>query len=58
MSLRSGKGYSLPEPIQLLNEELIGSQIEHGKVAVLPVIDSPTSIFWIAWASYSRVMPA
>jgi biotin operon repressor BirA-like protein len=35
-----GKGYSLPEPIQLLNEELIGSQIEHGKVAVLPVIDS------------------
>ena len=35
-----GKGYSLPEPIQLLNEELIRSQIGHGNVAVLPVIDS------------------
>lgn len=35
-----GKGYSLPEPIQLLNEELIRSQIEYGSVAVLPVIDS------------------
>lgn len=35
-----GKGYSLPEPIQLLNEELIRSQIETGSVAVLPVIDS------------------
>ena len=35
-----GKGYSLPEPIQLLNEEAIRSQIGQGKVAVLPVIDS------------------
>ena len=35
-----GKGYSLPEPIQLLNEELIRSQIGQGNVAVLPVIDS------------------
>ena len=35
-----GKGYSLPEPIQLLNEEVIRSQIGHGNVAVLPVIDS------------------
>jgi BirA family biotin operon repressor/biotin-[acetyl-CoA-carboxylase] ligase len=35
-----GKGYSLPDPIQLLNEELIKSQIETGAVAVLPVIDS------------------
>lgn len=35
-----GKGYSLPEPIQLLNEQLISSQIEYGSVAVLPVIDS------------------
>ncbi|KNC08023.1 biotin--[acetyl-CoA-carboxylase] synthetase [Klebsiella sp. RIT-PI-d] len=35
-----GKGYSLPEPIQLLNEELIRGQIEYGSVAVLPVIDS------------------
>lgn len=35
-----GKGYSLPEPIQLLNEELIVSQVQTGKVAVLPVIDS------------------
>ncbi len=35
-----GKGYSLPEPIQLLNEEFIRSQIDYGTVAVLPVIDS------------------
>lgn len=35
-----GKGYSLPEPIQLLNEELIVSQVQTGKVVVLPVIDS------------------
>jgi BirA family biotin operon repressor/biotin-[acetyl-CoA-carboxylase] ligase len=35
-----GKGYSLPDPIQLLDESLIKSQIETGSVAVLPVIDS------------------
>ena len=35
-----GKGYSLPDPIQLLDEKLIKSQIETGSVAVLPVIDS------------------
>lgn len=35
-----GKGYSLPEPIQLLDEEQISRQIEHGRVTVLPVIDS------------------
>ncbi|NIG81789.1 bifunctional biotin--[acetyl-CoA-carboxylase] ligase/biotin operon repressor BirA [Klebsiella sp. Ap-873] len=35
-----GKGYSLPEPIQLLDEGFIKSQIENGNVAVLPVIDS------------------
>ena len=35
-----GKGYSLPEPIQLLNAEQILSQLDDGSVAVLPVIDS------------------
>ncbi|MCZ3385368.1 bifunctional biotin--[acetyl-CoA-carboxylase] ligase/biotin operon repressor BirA [Kosakonia sp. SOY2] len=35
-----GKGYSLPEPIQLLDEALISSQVAQGSVAVLPVIDS------------------
>ena len=35
-----GKGYSLPDPIQLLDESLIKSQIEQGMIAVLPVIDS------------------
>jgi birA, biotin-[acetyl-CoA-carboxylase] ligase region/BirA biotin operon repressor domain len=35
-----GKGYSLPEPIQLLNEDLIRSSIVEGNVTVLPVIDS------------------
>ncbi|MGP3590125.1 bifunctional biotin--[acetyl-CoA-carboxylase] ligase/biotin operon repressor BirA [Vagococcus sp. WN89Y] len=35
-----GKGYSLPEPIQLLDETFIHGQIKQGNVAVLPVIDS------------------
>ncbi|WP_058914491.1 bifunctional biotin--[acetyl-CoA-carboxylase] ligase/biotin operon repressor BirA [Entomohabitans teleogrylli] len=35
-----GKGYSLPEPIQLLNPQRIREQITEGAVAVLPVIDS------------------
>ncbi|MBZ0060453.1 MULTISPECIES: bifunctional biotin--[acetyl-CoA-carboxylase] ligase/biotin operon repressor BirA [unclassified Leclercia] len=35
-----GKGYSLPEPIQLLDEGFIHSQITDNSVAVLPVIDS------------------
>lgn len=35
-----GKGYSLPEPIQLLDEAFILSQIDAGTVNVLPVIDS------------------
>lgn len=35
-----GKGYSLPEPIQLLNEEFIRGNIDNGTVTVLPVIDS------------------
>lgn len=35
-----GKGYSLPEPIQLLNEELIRGEISEGSITVLPVIDS------------------
>lgn len=35
-----GKGYSLPEPIQLLDEEVISRQLNQGKVTVLPVIDS------------------
>lgn len=35
-----GKGYSLPEPVQLLDETFIHSQITEGAVTVLPVIDS------------------
>lgn len=35
-----GKGYSLPEPVQLLNEAFIHSQITDNSVVVLPVIDS------------------
>ncbi len=35
-----GKGYSLPEPIQMLSQDFISSQINQGQVAVLPVIDS------------------
>ncbi|EMD9275480.1 bifunctional biotin--[acetyl-CoA-carboxylase] synthetase/biotin operon repressor [Cronobacter malonaticus] len=36
----TGKGYSLPGPIQLLNEAYIHSHIKNGSVTVLPVIDS------------------
>lgn len=35
-----GKGYSLPEPIKMLDEAFILSQISEGTVSVLPVIDS------------------
>lgn len=35
-----GKGYSLPEPIQLLDEKIIRQEVKQGSVAVLPVIDS------------------
>lgn len=35
-----GKGYSLSEPIQLLNAEQILGQLDGGSVTVLPVIDS------------------
>ena len=35
-----GKGYCLPEPIQLLEAERIQRAVDYGDVAVLPVIDS------------------
>jgi len=35
-----GKGYSLPSPIQLLDEAQIFSFLPEGRVSVLPVIDS------------------
>lgn len=35
-----GKGYSLPEPIQLLDDAFISGQFNDGNIAVLPVIDS------------------
>ena len=35
-----GKGYSLPHPIQLLDEAMIISMLPAGRVSVLPVIDS------------------
>lgn len=35
-----GKGYCLPEPMQLLDEEYIHGQITQGDVVVFPVIDS------------------
>lgn len=36
----TGKGYSLPAPVQLLDEAVITSQLEEGRLAVVPVIDS------------------
>lgn len=35
-----GKGYSLPEPIQLLDADKIVSELPEGQIEVLPVIDS------------------
>ncbi|WP_261642616.1 bifunctional biotin--[acetyl-CoA-carboxylase] ligase/biotin operon repressor BirA [Erwinia mallotivora] len=35
-----GKGYSLPAPIQLLDEQTITAQLVDGRLAVIPVIDS------------------
>lgn len=35
-----GKGYNLPQPVQLLDKEQISAQIANGRVIVLPVIDS------------------
>lgn len=36
----TGKGYSLPAPIQLLNEEAILAHLHQADLAVIPVIDS------------------
>lgn len=36
----TGKGYSLPSPMQLLDEAKIMEQLEQGRLAVIPVIDS------------------
>ncbi|MGK3144661.1 bifunctional biotin--[acetyl-CoA-carboxylase] ligase/biotin operon repressor BirA [Pantoea sp. C2G6] len=36
----TGKGYSLPAPIQLLDEQTILSQLKQGNISVVPVIDS------------------
>lgn len=52
-----GKGYSLPEPIQLLNAEQILSQLDDGSVAVLPVIDSTNQYLWTASESLNLAMP-
>lgn len=36
----TGKGYCLPAPINLLNEEKILERLDDGRLAVIPVIDS------------------
>ena len=36
----TGKGYSLPAPMQLLDEEVILKHLPEGSVTVLPVVDS------------------
>ncbi len=52
-----GKGYSLPEPIQLLNAEQILGQLDGGSVAVLPVIDSTNQYLLDRIRSLNRAMP-
>lgn len=53
-----GKGYSLPEPIQLLNAEQILGQLDGGSVTVLPVIDSTNQYLLDRIESLNRAMPA
>lgn len=53
-----GKGYSLPEPIQLLNAEQILGQLDGGSVTVLPLLTPRTSTFLIVSESLNRAMPA
>lgn len=36
----TGKGYSLPAAMQLLNEQTINARLDNGRLAVIPVIDS------------------
>lgn len=36
----TGKGYSLPAAMQLLNEQAINDRLDNGRLAVIPVIDS------------------
>lgn len=36
----TGKGYSLPSAMQLLDEDTINAQLDAGRLAVIPVIDS------------------
>ena len=36
----TGKGYSLPSPLQMLDEQLINERLDGGRLAVIPVIDS------------------
>ncbi|MEY8713627.1 bifunctional biotin--[acetyl-CoA-carboxylase] ligase/biotin operon repressor BirA [Mangrovibacter phragmitis] len=40
-----GKGYSLPEPIQLLSADVVQAGVTAGNVTVLPVIDSTNQYF-------------
>lgn len=53
-----GKGYSLPEPIQLLNAEQILGQLDGGSVTVLPVIDSTNQYLLDRIGELNRAMPA
>lgn len=53
-----GKGYSLPEPIQLLDASLIHSQLDGGNITVLPVIDSTNQYLMDRIGQLESGMPA
>lgn len=53
-----GKGYSLPEPIQLLDSSLIYSQLDGGNITVLPVIDSTNQYLMDRIGQLESGMPA
>lgn len=58
MSLLFRKGYSLPEPIQLLDASLIHSQLDGGNITVLPVIDSTNQYLMDRIGQLESGMPA
>lgn len=51
-----GKGYSLPSPMQLLDEQEITKQLPEGGVTVLPWLTPLTSIYSIVYTNCALVM--
>lgn len=53
----TGKGYSLPLTMQLLDEKAINAQLEDGRLTVIPVIDSTNQYLMDRMASLQSGTP-